>query len=154
MNSVLEQVAYRNIITRVNQLQPESERRWGTMTPNQMMCHISDCLRDILGVRVMEPMLPPEVQQQQLRAVVFGDREWDHSLPTLPPYSQDNDGLGTRPTNFTDDRKTLLGLLDQLYLSSADSRLYPHAGLDILSRDEAGIYTWKHLDYHLRQFGV
>jgi hypothetical protein len=153
MRSIFEVSAYNDIITRINLLEPDSTRSWGKMTPNQMICHISDPIRDIMGVRTTEPLLPAEVVQH-LKAIVFGEMDWDHDLQTFPPYSQGDGGEGTKPTNLKDDRSTLLELLDQLFNTPADYRFHPHAGLNILTRDEFGIYIWRHTDYHLRQFGV
>jgi hypothetical protein len=153
METTTEKLHYNNIVDRINRLEAGSERRWGKMTPNQMLCHLSDPLRDILGIRQMQPLLPPSVQQQ-LKQVVFGDIEWEHDLQTFPPYSQDEGGTGTKPASFEEDKKTLIELLTQFYNTAEDYKFYPHAGLNILSRAEFEVYVWKHADYHLRQFGI
>jgi hypothetical protein len=153
METITKKSTYTEILERIARLNPDSKGLWGKMTPNQMLCHLSDPLRDILGVRQMNPLLPPKVQQQ-LKMVVFGEDDWAHNLQTFLPYSQDQDGAGTKPTGFEQDRKTLVELLTQFYNTPADYTFHPHAGLNILSRDEFGVYVWRHADYHLRQFGV
>jgi len=153
MKTLIEKSSYENIIERINRLSPDSERLWGTMTPNQMLCHLSDPLRDILGIRPSQVLIPPPVQQQ-LKAVIFGDADWEHTYKTFPTYSQDKDGQGTKPTGFEQDKGMLIGLLNQFYYTPADFIFHPHAGLGVLSREEFGVYVWKHTDYHLRQFGV
>jgi hypothetical protein len=153
MNTIFDKPAYENLIKRLNQLSPEAERLWGKMTPNQMLCHLTDPLRDIMGIRQMEAMLPPAVQQQ-VKAIVFGESEWEHNQPSLPPYSQDADGMGTKPTNFEQDKKTLADLLNRFYNTPIDYTFHPHAVLNVLSREEFGVYVWRHTDYHLRQFGT
>ncbi len=57
----------------------------------------------------------------------------------------------TPPTTFEADRQTLLDLLDpaKYSLSGVEHPVFGH-----LSRKEFGEVTWKHLDHHLRQFGV
>src|ERR1043165_8545194 len=109
MNTILEKPAYENIVDRINKLSPTSERNWGKMTPNQMLCHLSDPMRDILGIRAMQPLLPPAVQQQ-LKGLVLRDNNWEHDLQTFPPYSQDEDGGGTKPISFEQERRTLVDL--------------------------------------------
>ena len=153
MKTIFEKSAYDNILQRVNQLSPDSERLWGKMTPNQMLCHLSDPIRDIMGIRPMQAMLPLPVQQQ-VKAIVLGEGAWEKNQQTLPPYSQDEDGSGTKPTNFEQDRKALSDLLEQVYNTPADFAFQPHAILNVLSRQEVGVYLWKHADYHLGQFGV
>ena len=39
MKSLFEQDGYNNILGRLDQLQPDSQRKWGKMTPAQMVWH-------------------------------------------------------------------------------------------------------------------
>lgn len=153
MTTILNESGLNNTLQRIHKLSPESKCLWGTMTVNEMLCHTSDLLRDVLGIRHTEPITPPEMRPQ-IFAMVMTEADWDINLPTLPPYLQAQDGGGTKPTNFEDDKQTLLDLVNKLYQTTPDYEFHPHAGLGILTREQLGQFIWKHTDHHLRQFGV
>jgi len=153
MKSILENTELDKMLQRISNLKSDSKNLWGKMTVNEMLCHISDPIRDILGIRKTEPVTPPEMRPQ-IKAMVMVEEEWGHNLPTFPPYLQEEGGGGTKPTNFEDDRKTLIGLLNQFYNTNSDFVFHPHAGLGVMSRPEYGNFIWLHTDHHLRSFGV
>ena len=39
----------KEVLDRLNAARPESERRWGSMSAHQMICHLSDSFRAALG---------------------------------------------------------------------------------------------------------
>ena len=41
---------------RIDRLKPDSERKWGTISASQMVCHLSDQLRLSLGELSGRPM--------------------------------------------------------------------------------------------------
>ena len=49
--TLLHPDARAEILRRIEALTPRSERRWGRMTPHQMVCHLSDACRAALGER-------------------------------------------------------------------------------------------------------
>jgi hypothetical protein len=153
MRSINDVNEIETMMDRIQQLSAGSVPDWGKMSVNEMLCHISDALRDVLGIRIVEPVTPEEIRPQIIQ-MVLTEEEWDHHLPTFPPYLQGPEGGGTKPVNFNTDKESLLHLLQQYKSLDAGFSFYPHAGLGILTRDQCGKFLWKHLDHHLRQFGV
>jgi hypothetical protein len=49
--TLLHPEARAEILRRIEVLTPRSERRWGRMTPHQMVCHLSDACRAAFGER-------------------------------------------------------------------------------------------------------
>ena len=49
--TLLDSEARAEILRRIEALTPRSERKWGRMTPHQMVCHLSDACRAALGDR-------------------------------------------------------------------------------------------------------
>jgi hypothetical protein len=39
------------LVLRLGQLQPTSTRRWGTLSPHEMLCHLGDSFSAVLGER-------------------------------------------------------------------------------------------------------
>ncbi|GAA4351201.1 hypothetical protein GCM10023185_09670 [Hymenobacter saemangeumensis] len=48
-NTVLQPEVYQQLLRRIAGVQEHSPRRWGRMSPGQMLCHCADQLRLALG---------------------------------------------------------------------------------------------------------
>lgn len=153
MKSINDNHEYDLIIRRISHLTPATKSLWGKMDVNEMICHQSDPLRDIMGIRITEPVVPKEMQPK-IYEMVMTEEDWAHDLPTFPPYLQAAEGGGTKPTTFDQDKKALLDLLTKYHTLAPDFQFHPHAGLGVLTKDQFGMFFWKHIDHHLRQFGV
>ena len=42
MKTVADPSVLRSLVSRLRALAPKSERRWGTLTPHEMLCHLGD----------------------------------------------------------------------------------------------------------------
>jgi hypothetical protein len=63
-------------------------------------------------------------------------------------------GDGTPPTDFESDRKTLLAYIEKFVSTSEDFLWTSHFKFGTLSQKEWAKLASKHLDHHLKQFGV
>jgi hypothetical protein len=151
MKTIFDPADYDSLVERIVKLDPRAKRLWGRMTINEMIVHLSDPLRDMLGTRITQPVTPPELWPK-LIAKVLTESDWAHNQRTFSPYLQEEGGGGTRPKGFEEDRTTLLQLVSKFYKTIPDFVPHPHAGLGMLTREQAGLYIWKHIDHHLRQF--
>ncbi len=153
MKNFLEKSVYDDIRSRALQLSQNHVALWGKMTVNQMVCHISDPIRDVLGIRMTEPVVPEEMRPQVI-AMVMIEPDWEKNLPTFPPYLQAPEGGGTTPSDFTNDKEAFLDLMKKLFETKPSFSYQAHAGLGKLDRNDTGCLIWKHCDHHLRQFGL
>ncbi len=153
MNTLINHDNLEQIRNRVNNLTPETQALWGNMTVGEMVCHVSDPIRDILGIRITEPVVPEAMRPALVQMVLTADN-YGQGAPTSQPYLQADSGGGTKPTDFESDRNSLLELMNKFYATDDNYKLSSHAALGILTREQFGIYLWKHLNHHLSQFGV
>lgn len=151
MKSLFDPADYNPLVERIVKLDPHAQRLWGRMTINEMLVHVSDPLRDILGIRITHPVTPPEMWPILIEKVLT-ESDWAHNQRTFAPYLQGEGGGGTRTNGFQEDKTTLLQLVSKLYNTPMDFSFFPHAGLGVFTREQAGLYVWKHVDHHLRQF--
>ncbi len=75
------------------------------------------------------------------------------NVPTSPKIDQ-AEGKGTQPTDFETDRKTLIDYIERFSVTPADFAWTPHFKFGAMNKKEWAILAHKHLDYHLKQFGV
>lgn len=151
MSTVFDPPAARELRNRLRQLRPDSPRRWGRMTPHQAVVHLNDSFR--IAFREMEITLPSMgLMKYVLRFVAFTlPLPWPKGIRTAPELDKAAGG-GTPPEEFAADVAELEGLLDRYVATDGDLPEHPIWGR--MSRGMAGRYAWRHMDHHLRQFGV
>ena len=98
MKTLHDTAARDEILSRLERLQPGGERRWGRMTPHQMLCHLSDSLRCAMGLRDASParsfLNGTLIRWVALHTPIPGPRGY-RTRPEL-----DAQRGGSRPTDF------------------------------------------------------
>jgi hypothetical protein len=119
------------------------------MDPAQMLRHCAIALGDVLGERPVKQAFLGKLITPLIRGQVFGDKPFRHGAPTDPIY------VVSDPQDFEAERSRLATRIDQVVQRGAaktEGMVHPFFGR--LSGDQWGRLTYKHLDHHLRQFGV
>lgn len=152
MKSLRRQRDKTEILRRLKTLQPDSLRRWGRMTPHQMVCHLNDSLRVATGQRVVSPATGPLQVTLVKWIALYVPLPWPSGIQTRPEVDQELGG--TKPVDFAADlaeQETLLEFVGTRP-GGADWPRHPIFG----RMSEANWLRWAylHTDHHLRQFGV
>jgi hypothetical protein len=137
---------------RILLLTPKAERRWGTMTAAQMLLHIAAGMEQALGRREDEDASNLLLRTVGRIAVLRILPKFPRGLATSKAMSQT--GVATNPAEFDGNRDKVLALLEECGAWPTHRAMPIHPTLGPLTNAERGILTWKHLDHHLRQFGV
>jgi uncharacterized protein with PQ loop repeat len=140
------------VLERLKALRPTSARRWGRMDAHQMLCHLIDCNRMALGelaVTAPKARLPRAFVKW---VSLYTPMPWPAGLPTNPELDQDV--AGTRPDDFVRDAAVLEATVERL-ISRADRGAWPpHPDFGKMSEGDWLRWAYRHMDHHLRQFGV
>lgn len=133
-------------------LDPERPARWGRMSAHQMVCHLGDGLRMMIGEKPVRRITGTLRGTLARWIVVWAPLRWPRGVRTTPELDQEIDG--TRPVAFTSDLARALDLLDRVTRepSAAHRRLHPLFGP--MSQSAWLRWAYLHADHHLRQFGV
>jgi uncharacterized protein with PQ loop repeat len=139
-------------LARLRALRSDSVRRWGRMTPHQMVCHLIDCNRMALG-EVVVTATPTRVPRAILKWVsLYTPLPWPAGIPTNPELDQEVDG--TRPSGFAEDAAALEATVERL-TSRAGRGFWPrHPDFGAMSEDDWYRWAYLHMNHHLRQFGL
>jgi hypothetical protein len=138
------------LVARIQALKPNSLRQWGKMTAGQMVVHCTDQLRVSRGDKaVTSTRIPNFIKPLVKWLLISRMKAFKPGMRTLKEL--DSEAGMTAPTTFEADRATLLNLLktDEYGPDGVEHPVFGH-----LTAQEFGEVTWKHLDHHLRQFGV
>jgi len=148
MARLLHDPAVRDSVrVRLQQLRPDSTRKWGKMSVDQMLWHLNQALENALGLYVPTTMKFP-LPGPLLRFAVL-HLPWPKSAPTPAEY------VAGERFDFTAEQARCLRLLDEV--TARDIRAGGW-GRSAALGDIGGV-KWsqllaKHFDHHLKQFGL
>jgi hypothetical protein len=141
---------YQNIVSRINNLNLQSLRQWGKMNLPQTPEHCSIQLMKALG------LLPSSVPEGpafyrtgfgRYVALYPAHRPKGYSTPTT--MNMEINGVAVQ--EFEKEKEQLLQLLQQVQQKEHFSS---HPFFGTMNKKDRGRLICKHLDHHLRQFGV
>lgn len=149
MRSLFEADAANGILARLNNLQPATKSLWGKMNVSQMLAHCHAPLQVALGEKQLKRRLVGLLFGRIARKSMLKPGDFTKNLPTDPGFLVKDD------RDFDTAKKQLESLIQRF--SEADSQSVAaktHPFFGKMTAEEWGILQWKHLDHHLRQFGV
>ena len=150
MKNLFESARAEEVKERMAQLRPDSDRLWGTMNPAQALAHCAAAIEMAMG-RIRPPrMLIGRVIGRIVKPTVFRDETpMRRNSPTVKSLViKDDRDLGT-------ERGRLYGLIERFAAAGREGcTAHPHPFFGELTPEEWAMLMYKHLDHHLRQFGV
>ena len=140
------------VISRVNRLQPGATRQWGKMTAHQMVCHLCDSFRGVMGEKPLSIAPGYKFRKLVKWIALYVPLPWPKGLPTRP--EMDQQAAGTPPAQFSADVAELLRLMERFTREPRDFSWKPHPMFLEMSDKDWMRWGYLHMDHHLRQFGL
>ena len=150
MKNLFEAATVREVKERLAQLRPDSKRLWGTMTAAQAEAHCSSGMEWAVGDSFPPRMFLGRIIGRFVKPMLLGNEKpmRRNSATVKSLVVQDERDLET-------ERERLCGLIDRFAAGGpAGCTKHPHSFFGQLTPEEWAILAYKHLDHHLRQFGV
>ncbi|PWN71265.1 hypothetical protein C1631_001170 [Chryseobacterium phosphatilyticum] len=148
--NLLKNEASTAIIARVKNLSASHTPLWGEMTATEMLLHCNSCNQQILQENENKNKTTT-LQQFILRIL---------ALYIAPNFKKNIKGESRHDTKGKvdnadfEEQKTDFILLIALFSVTTRPLTLPHPAFGNISTNEWGIAAYKHMDHHLRQFGV
>ena len=137
---------YASIRRRVESLRVDTPRQWGKMTIDQMLWHVNVSMREAVGE--YKPVLKPlPIPKAVLRWAVI-NMPWGRGARTRP------DMYAVSPYDFNAQKAECLALIDRIVAQPLSAAWPDSASMGRMKGKHWSQLTAKHLDHHLRQFGV
>jgi len=137
------------IIIRIEKLSPETQRLWGKMNVDQMLAHCAIGLETAIGSKYYPQLLFGKLLGRFFKSMGVGDRPINKNGPTNPAF------IITNTDGFEKEKQNLLNLIKHFSEGGeAKCTTNPHSFFGKLTPLEWSSLMYKHLDHHLRQFGV
>lgn len=137
------------IVNRINKVTANKKPLWGKMNAGQMLQHCQIPLKVAFGEMKLKRGLIGFLFGGIAKKQLLKEEPFKPNLPTAPEFIVKNDPA-------FDEAKTKLIELVKKFSSGGPSKLTqdPHPFFGKLNTEEWDKLQWKHLDHHLRQFGV
>lgn len=138
------------IIQRIEKLNPNSQRLWGKMNAAQMLQHCHASMETAMGLNSIKPVfLIGRIVGSLMKPKVLSEKPFGKNSPTDKSY------IFTSDSNFDEEkRKTIAAIKQFLEGGPSQCTTHPHPFFGNFTSKEWALFQWKHLDHHLRQFGV
>ncbi|MCC6245852.1 MAG: DUF1569 domain-containing protein [Gemmatimonadaceae bacterium] len=148
MSTLADPTVRSAMIDRVQQLTPDAKAQWGRMSAPQMLAHCTDALR--MGLAEL-PVTPKSAKLPRLAIVKW---LFLNVLPFPKNAPTARELVSRAPAPFDEERAHLIALMGKVGTPDALTRFAEHPLFGPLTREQWGQLAYKHLDHHLRQFGV
>jgi hypothetical protein len=150
MRNLYEPADAEEIKERLATLRAENKEQWGGMNAAQAVAHCAASLEWAVGDRVPPRMLLASLLGRMIKDKVLGN---DAPLRRNSPTAKDL--LVADERDLDTERKRLLALIDRFVEGGpAACTTHKHSFFGRLTPEEWATLMYKHLDHHLRQFGV
>ena len=149
MKSLFSPAERRQILERLGQLQAGATRLWGKMDVAQMCAHCVAALEVGAGDVSKDHSLIGKVLGRFVKGSLLGEKPFSKNSPTDPGF------IVADARDFAKERARLVAIVNRFGESgstAANGRM--HSFFGSLKGEEWGVLMYKHLDHHLRQFGV
>jgi hypothetical protein len=149
MKSLFDSTDNNAIINRINQLTMSNAAVWGKMTAAQMLAHVSVPMQVGFGEVKLKRGLMGILFGSMAKKQMVNERPFKQGLPT------DKNFIIKDLVNFEEEKNKAMSLVKR-FAEKGPSAITgePHPFFGKLTTREWDMLTWKHLDHHLRQFGV
>lgn len=148
MKSAFDRPVREELVNRINSVGEESPAQWGKMNAFQMLKHCELCdemfqgglkIKRVFMGRLLGPMF--------LRKFLKGDTLLGKNAPTSPVLKTD-----AITGDIAQRKREWIARLDQYTQYNNPDFIHPFFGP--MTKEQVGLFAYKHADHHLRQFGA
>jgi len=148
MNSIYDKTSNEAIISRINKLTENTQAEWGKMTVDQMLKHCTAAIEIAYGEKEIKVNLMMKILGKLVKNKIFNS-DFQRNSPTAQEFvftdkyefeASKND-LIQKFSRFSNEGKSAITVMN-----------HPFWGK--MTYEDWDKLMWKHMDHHLRQFGV
>jgi hypothetical protein len=146
LNLLHDPEVYASIRERMQSLRVDTQRQWGKMSVDQMLWHVNVSMREAVGDYT--PHLEPLPVPKALFRWAVINIPWGRGGRTRP------DMYAVSTYDFNAQKAECLSLIDRIVARPLSAEWPNSASMGKMTGKHWSRLTAKHLEHHLRQFGV
>jgi hypothetical protein len=149
LKTIFDTEAKNEILTRIKNLTPQSQGLWGKMDVSQMLAHCANGMGLATGKIKPPRELIGKIFGWIFKPAYYNERNFPKNIQTV------KGGAVIEKKDFSFEKQRLIDSIEEMY-SGGESCCtdHPHPIMGFYTPEEWGKGMYKHLDHHLRQFGV
>ncbi|MEZ4803809.1 MAG: DUF1569 domain-containing protein [Gelidibacter sp.] len=150
MKSLFDSDTHQEVLKRLAQLDEHREPLWGKMNVAEMLNHSQFPLKVANGRMTLTETPNPfmKVVFKLYKSQLYNDKPWKQNLPTVKDFKV------TEHSTFEEEKEKLIECINEFQKKDLNLHWPEHPFFGKFSTDQWGKMQYKHLDHHLRQFGV
>lgn len=149
MNSLFKSKPLEEILHRIEALQPDSKALWGKMTVAQMLAHCTGGMQMATGEIKLPRRFIGRLIGPLVKTSYYNDRPFPKGINT------DKALVVTDDKDFLVEQQNLILQVKKFHKGQAQHcTKTPHPFLGHFTPEQWAKGMYKHIDHHLRQFGV
>jgi hypothetical protein len=138
----------KEVIDRIEKLQPESKAQWGKMNVAQMLAHCQMPFAVFFGDAEQKRGIAGTLFGALAKKRMLHDGQFAKNLPTAKNF------IINDARDFQTEKERLINYIDRFNNSADRHTTHKHPFFGKMTGNEWAVLTYKHLDHHLRQFNV
>jgi len=150
MKSAFDRTVREELVARLGRLTPDTPARWGKFTATRMLAHVNDAMRMNIGELAVAPK-PNPFRNAFGRWLLVYALPWPKGSPTAPELLARG---RSDAIEFEAERAKFRELLEKVAARRGAKDWPEHPAFGAMREQDVGVLVNKHLDHHLRQFGV
>ena len=146
--NLFDSSATEEILSRIERIKENTPAAWGKMNAAQMLAHCQATFYAYFSDRKVKRGLTSLLFGKVAKKKLFSDKPWPKGLPT------DRSFVVADKRDFAVEKEKLLACINRFVEEGYTVISCVHPFFGKMSSQECGILSYKHLDHHLKQFGV
>lgn len=148
MKTVFDTAVREELITRINSLTLQNNAQWGKMNVSQMLKHCVLCDDMFFGkIRIRRVLIGQLIGPIIMKKVLKDDRGFGRNSPTSPLLKTTGQNC-----DINLHKKEWITNIEQFAAYNNSDFIHPFFGP--MTKEQVGLFAYKHADHHLRQFGA
>ena len=146
MNTISNAADRQSLLGRFGGLSPSARPKWGKLDAPRMVTHVTDALRSGIGEVTLTPIRGP-LKYWPVNTLVMFYLPWPKGAPTAPEL------LNRKPLEWEAELAALRAAMGRFAARDIQGPWPVHVAFGRISGEQWGRLMYRHLDYHLGQFG-
>lgn len=144
-----EDTTYQEVLERLDRVKAEMTPKWGKMNPAQMLRHCAEAQDVMNGDKALKVPFYIKMFKGFIKKMVLSEKPYKEGIPTAGQYKIDSN------EDFETQKQRFIQALEKFRSQSSEEvEKHVHAMFGKMTKEEKSWATYKHLDHHLKQFGV
>jgi hypothetical protein len=147
MKTTLDKTTREELISRISSLNDNSVAQWGEMNIYQMLKHCCLCEELYLGKRNYKRVFLGRLfGKKALKNLLKEETTFPRNVKTSTHFVATGDG------NVTEEKNKLIELINEY--ANYQHPYIAHWFFGKMTKEQIGLFSYKHMDHHLRQFSA